>query len=115
MVDSGTGYMSHCLQAAFRLCCLSDLILILAVPVVANKKTTCHFDAVIPERTWVHQTMLFVCLLINWLCVIVFRHEPKRPKRKWRIDGGRVLMAITNTLVMVQAGFPTGICVVRSR
>ena len=32
-----------------------------------------------------------------------------------KIDGGRVLMAITNTLMMVQAGFPTGVCVVRSR
>ena len=30
------------------------------------------------------------------------------------VDGGRVLMAITNTLMMVQAGFPTGVCVVRS-
>ncbi len=58
---------------------------------------------------------LFVCFLINWLCVIVPRYEPKHLKRKWIIDGGRVLMAITNTLMMVQAGYPTGICVVCSR
>lgn len=42
------------------------------------------------------------------------------PNRKWgikdySIDGGRVLMAITNTLMMVQAGYPTGNCVVCSR
>lgn len=59
--------------------------------------------------------MLFVCLFINWLCVIIQRYEPKCWKRKWKIDGGRVLMAITNTLMMVQAGYPTGVCVVRSR
>ncbi len=59
---------------------------------------------------------LFVCLLIIWLCVFTRRHEPlpqKQEKRKWnikiiRIDGGKVLMAITNTLMLVQAGFPTG-------
>lgn len=33
---------------------------------------------------------------------------------KIKIDGGRVLMAMTNTLMMVQAGFPTGVWVVRS-
>mgnify|MGYP007070224594 CR=1 FL=1 len=68
---------------------------------------------------------LFVCLLVNWLCVVIRRHEPKSPltlseKIKTvveyvKIDGGRVLMAITNTLMMVQAGSPTGVCVVRSR
>ena len=63
------------------------------------------------------------------------RHEPKSPSNlsggekiktvvktiidniqniKNIVDGGRVLMAITNTLMMVQAGFPTGVCVVRS-
>ena len=31
------------------------------------------------------------------------------------MDGGRVLMAITNTLMMVQTGIPTGACEVRSR
>ena len=60
--------------------------------------------------------MLFACLLLNWLCVINRQHKPKNnTKRKWTIDGGRVLMAITNTLMMVQAGYPTGICVVCSR
>lgn len=68
---------------------------------------------------------LFVCLLISWLCIFIPRHEPPDPhpiieKIKnfcggWKIDGGRVLMAITNTLMMVQAGSPTGVCVVRSR
>lgn len=35
--------------------------------------------------------------------------------KRMKIDGGRVLMAITNTLMMVQAGSPTGVCVVRTR
>ena len=39
----------------------------------------------------------------------------KMKQKGLKIDGGRVLMAITNTLMMVQAGSPTGICVVRSR
>ena len=47
--------------------------------------------------------------------MVVCRHKSKHLKRKWKIDGGRVLMAITNTLMMVQAGSPTGVCVVRSR
>jgi len=57
--------------------------------------------------------------------VIERRHEPKSPLRisekikavakHIKIDGGRMLMAITNTLMMVQAGFPTGVCVVRNR
>lgn len=48
-------------------------------------------------------------MLVNWLCVIAGSYEPKS------IDGGRVLMAITNTLMVVQAGYPTGICVACSR
>lgn len=47
--------------------------------------------------------------------MIVPRYEPKHLKRNGKIDGGRVLMAITNTLMMVQAGYLTGICVVCSR
>ena len=46
---------------------------------------------------------------------VVPRREPKHLKQKWKIDGGRVLMAITNTLMMVQAGYPTGIRAVCSR
>lgn len=71
-------------------------------------------------------TPLFVCLLIIWLCVFTRRHNPlppKQEKRKWsiknikdiRIDGGKMLMAITNTLMLVQAGFPTGAWVACSR
>lgn len=59
--------------------------------------------------------LLFVCLLINWLCVVIRRCEILIMNTKIRIDRGRVLMAITSTLMMVQAGYPTGICVVRSR
>ena len=57
--------------------------------------------------------------------MIVHRHELmlqlsvsekiKAVVKHMKVDGGRVLMAITNTLMMVQAGFPTGVCVVRSR
>ena len=34
--------------------------------------------------------------------------------KQYSIDGGRVLMALGNTLMMVQTGFPTGVCVVCS-
>lgn len=56
--------------------------------------------------------------LINWLCAIIvlgdIPHREKAPKH-FEYDGGRVIMAITNTLMIVQTGPPTGICEVRSR
>ena len=59
--------------------------------------------------------MLCVCLLINWLCVIVMRRKPKSANNyRLKVNGGRVLMAINNMLLMVQVGYPTGICAVRS-
>lgn len=68
--------------------------------------------------------LLFVCLLINWLCAfIVFSDKPHRKKIQktykkdfvyFEYDGGKLLMAITNTLMMVQTGNPTGLCEVRS-
>ena len=73
--------------------------------------------------------MLFICLLINWSCAfIVFDDKPHKKKKQLRrtrtgrkhfahleYEGGRVIMALTNTLMMVQTGFPTGVCEVRSR
>lgn len=35
--------------------------------------------------------------------------------KKLQRNGGNILMSINNTLVMVQTGFPTGKCEVRSR
>ena len=68
---------------------------------------------------------LYVCLLLNWLCVIVRRYEPKSPQgisekikavvKHMKIDGGRVLMAITNTPMIVQLRSSTVVCMVRSR
>lgn len=61
---------------------------------------------------------LSVCLLVNWLCAfIVFGDKPHRQKTyvHFEYDGGRVIVAITNTLMIVQTGFPTGVCEVRSR
>lgn len=61
--------------------------------------------------------LLYVCLLITWLCIFDLRQQLTFSVEEFLfcIDGGRVLMAITNTLMVVQAGFPTGVCVVRSR
>lgn len=67
---------------------------------------------------------LIVCLLLTWLCCFVICRDTnprlrvlRRTRYAWRIriDGGRVIMAIANTLVMVQTGIPTGACEVRSR
>ena len=57
---------------------------------------------------------LVVCLLITWLCCFVVASPDFSFKLfhvlKLRIDGGRIIMAINNTLIMVQTGFPTGGC-----
>lgn len=55
---------------------------------------------------------------MNWLCAfIAFGDKPRRrkPHVHFEYDGGRVIMALTNTLMIVQTGFPTGMCEVRSR
>ena len=39
----------------------------------------------------------------------------KKKKKKMLKAGGVILMAINNTLMMVQTGYPTGECEVRSR
>ena len=69
--------------------------------------------------------MLVVCLVFNWLCAVVTvgdnPHNDKKQKKKkksfvkLKYDGGKLLMALTNTLMIVQTGFPTGVCEVCSR
>lgn len=69
--------------------------------------------------------LLYVCLLINWLCALIaLGNKPHRQKKQktqkmafvhFEYEGGKVLMALTNTLMMVQTGYPTGLCEVRSR
>ena len=67
---------------------------------------------------------LIVCLLLNWLCCLIScefiplskKHFFKKTIIKKMLKaGGVILMAINNTLMMIQTGFPTGKCEVRSR
>lgn len=60
--------------------------------------------------------------MIIWLCVLTVhkqRHDSiwKLGNQRLKIgfDGGRILMAIDCTLMIVQMGIPTGACVVCSQ
>lgn len=62
--------------------------------------------------------------MLNWLCcfisceIIPLSKMPFFKKaiiKKMLKAGGVILMAINNTLMMVQTGYPTGECEVRSR
>lgn len=53
--------------------------------------------------------MLSVFLIINWLCCYISLYDNSTN------FGGNMLMAINNALMMVQAGFTTGMFVACSR